>query len=136
MQSHRPLSGTVPVEAAAADIDLGIETAVPVGLILNELIENAYKHAFEAGASGSITVSFERIDDIRVRLVVADDGRGLPEGFDPRRTSSLGMRLLLTLVDQLEGELQFEGVGGARFEVVFHAQVPDSREVRAPLPSV
>ncbi|MDH4190856.1 MAG: PAS domain-containing protein [Betaproteobacteria bacterium] len=135
MQSHRPLSNTVPVKVVAEDIDLGVETAVPFGLLLNELIENAYKHAYAPGAHGSITVTLERVDGDQVRLAVTDDGRGLPADFDPRETNSLGMRLLLTLADQLEGELQIGRApdSGARFDIAFRARPPESGARLTPL---
>ncbi|MDH4190076.1 MAG: PAS domain S-box protein [Betaproteobacteria bacterium] len=127
IDTHQPLSRGVPVRVRAGALRLGIETAVPCGLILNELISNAYKHGYDAGAKGKIELEAVRLDDGRVRLSVADDGRGLPEGFDARHTRSLGMRLVVTLTEQLEGELRYASDGGARFEMVFQ---PEDREAR------
>ena len=124
-QAHRPLSQTVPVRAVVAGIELGVETAIPCGLILNELISNAYKHGYGEGARGEIVLEAGRLDDGRVRLSVADDGRGLPENFDPMRTTSLGMRLVQTLVGQLEGELRHGSARGAWFEVVFRPEISE-----------
>ena len=84
---------------------LTVESAVPCGLILNELVNNCFKHAFPAGREGSITVSIHANGDGRVHFSVADDGVGLPEGFDATQTTSLGMKIVSTLTEQLGAEL-------------------------------
>jgi len=92
-----------------------------VGIIVNELITNCMKYAFVDREEGEILVSANRQDKQAV-LVVADNGRGLPEGFSPGRTGGFGLRLVDILVRQLEGTLTIErseSDGGARFVIAF-----------------
>lgn len=93
------------------DVTLDIETAVPVGLILNELIANAFKHAFPEGNTGTITV-LGHYDDEFLHLTVQDNGAGLPDGFDSTTVKSIGMQLIRILVTQLNGSLEFHDQGG------------------------
>jgi PAS domain S-box-containing protein len=125
--AHRLLSARVPVRLEVADLRFGIETAVPLGLIVNELVSNAYKHGYGADTvRGEIVLRIEGLDDGQVRLEVTDDGRGLPEGFEPKAVSSLGMQLVVTLAAQLAGELRHRSEAGrTSFEVVFR---PEARE--------
>ncbi len=103
-----------------AQVQLGIDTAIPCGLIINELASNAYKHGFPQGGPGEVTLTFERLEDNRLRLVVADNGRGIPAGFDFSRSKTLGMQLVHTLVRQLRGTIEIQGPPGARF--ILHLQ--------------
>ena len=96
----------------------GIDTAVPCGLILNELVANALKHAFPGTAAGSIQVHMTRMDD-HYRLTVRDDGVGLPPDFDVTRSETLGLQLVRTLADQLEGRVEFRVAGGTEVVVTF-----------------
>ena len=131
MYAHRPRSQEVPVRVEAAEIELGLETAIPCGLILNELISNAYKHGHDEGAKGEIVLRAERLDDGRVSLRVNDGGRGLPEGFDSQRSDTLGMRLVVTLVGQLDGELRYGSERGAWFEIVFRPEAHEAGRLAA-----
>ncbi len=101
-------------------VPLTLEQAVPLGLILNELITNALKHGLAGRTQGSVEVRIG-IDGDTVRAEVVDDGRGLPPGFDPEAVESLGLQLVRTLAGQLGGSLTARAVGGGRtaFEVVF-----------------
>ncbi len=96
----------------AEDVCLGIDTAVPCGLIVNELVSNAYKHAFPGGAPGTITVTLKRTGLDRLMLRVADTGRGLPPDIDLRKTESLGMQLVFMLADQLRGQIDVRSSPG------------------------
>ncbi|ATC65035.1 hypothetical protein CMV30_14295 [Nibricoccus aquaticus] len=102
-----------------ASIELGIDTAIPCGLIVNELVSNACKHAFAPGTPGRIEISLTRASADQFRLVVRDNGRGIPADFDLRQTKSLGMQLVKTLVRQLRGDLQIEPGPGAAFAITF-----------------
>ena len=109
----------VDVACEADDVPLPLDMAVRLGLIVNELLTNAYKHAFRGRPRGAITVTLRREDDDSLRLSVADDGRGLPEGLDIARTETLGLQLVANLATQLGGRLVVERDGGARFVVSF-----------------
>jgi two-component sensor histidine kinase/PAS domain-containing protein len=102
------------IEACSMDISV----AIPWALILNELLVNALKHAWAAGGSGQITVSMKRDDD-RWKLSVADDGRGLPEGFDIHAVTSLGLRIVRLLAEQIGGSVRARSGGGTEILVDF-----------------
>jgi PAS domain S-box-containing protein len=110
----RRLAHTVEVE----NVQLGIDEAVPCGLIINELVANALKHAFPAERPGRIWVRMEA-DDRRCILRVGDDGAGFPEGTDFRQPQTLGLQLVRTLTDQLEGTVSLSRNGGTEFIVDF-----------------
>lgn len=100
---------------------LEVDTAIPLGLIINELVSNALKHAFPSEGSGEVWVELESIGERQFRLVVGDNGVGLPEGFDWRASSSLGLRLVNDLTRQLEGKVVTKsGAGeGTAFHIEF-----------------
>ena len=112
----------VSLDLAIGDVALPVDKAIPCGLLLNELITNALKHAFTDGRSGTIRVAFGRIEGGRLRLTVSDDGVGLPQGYDVRNSESLGLQLVSTLSDQLDAELEIDGRGGATFQLTFPAE--------------
>jgi len=115
-------SGLSPEQVAIhyemQDIFLGVEQAIPCALILNELISNALKHAFPGGG-GAIRIELKRLPDTRTVLCVSDDGVGVPKDFDPARSSSLGMQLVVTLAAQLDGRLEIGTAPGAAFRITF-----------------
>lgn len=115
------------VEAAPVFLPLGV--AMPCGLILNELVSNALKHAFPNRRHGDVYVSLSEVAGGQVELMVIDDGIGLPEGLDWRNSPSLGLQLVTTLVDQLEGTLKVESNGGTRVAVRF--SIPAADELSA-----
>lgn len=104
------------------DIDphifLDIERCIPCGLILNELIMNAVKYAFDPDKEGEIRISFTQ-DEKSYNMQVSDNGRGLPKDFDARKSQSLGMELTTQLTHQLRGELSISGQKGSTFLVTF-----------------
>lgn len=85
-------------------IMVDINTTVPLGLIVNELITNSMKHAFTIGTEGEIKIEFHKQLDEFV-LVVSDNGIGFPEEIDFRNTDSLGLQLVNNLVKQIDGEI-------------------------------
>jgi two-component sensor histidine kinase/ligand-binding sensor domain-containing protein len=98
-------------------VELGLDSAIPCGLLINELVSNALKHAFPDDKQGEVTVGLRAVDGHLV-LRVADDGVGLPDDRD-RRDGSLGLQLVHTLAEQLGGTLQQSGDPGTTFEVRF-----------------
>jgi PAS domain S-box-containing protein len=105
-----------------AKIPLDINTAIPLGLILNEIISNALKHAFPDDRSGTISIS-GRSDGGLLTLDVKDDGIGLPSGFDWKSAESLGLRLINSLVDQLGGTLDLGKGPGTEFIITIPPKV-------------
>ncbi|MDJ1174852.1 PAS domain-containing sensor histidine kinase [Roseofilum capinflatum] len=100
-------------------IALDVDTAIPCGLIVNELISNCFKYAFSEDSLGIIKVEFTSQENHTVHLVVADNGRGLPEGFDLEEIDSLGLQLVQNLVEQLEGNLTLIGNEGTQIAINF-----------------
>jgi two-component sensor histidine kinase len=117
--SYQAAAGRIALEVQADKVLLGIDAAVPCGLILNELISNTLKHAFPDGRSGQIWVELGQDDNRQVTLVVADNGIGLPPDFDILETDSLGMQLVDTLIEQLDGTLEIQSQAGTQFTITF-----------------
>jgi len=100
-----------------SDLQIGVDRAVPVGLILNELITNVYKHAFHEGQNGRAVVSFHSADN-QYTLTVKDSGVGIPI-TDWSEATSLGLRVVYLLVEQLVGTLHVDNTQGTRVEITF-----------------
>jgi len=97
------------VSVALDGLVLGLDQATPLGLALNEILANVFKHGRREGQPGKVDIRARRDGDGRVRLEVRDDGPGLPAGLEPERAPSLGMKLMFGLVrHQLRGELTLE----------------------------
>ncbi len=119
-----PNAGKVTTSVnAESKIRFDIDTAVPLGLILNELISNSYKYAFEGKDKGEIQVSIESIGDGKHQLMVEDNGRGLSKGFDLEKAKSLGLRLVNRLTEQLYGTVDYYGDHGAKFVINFEESI-------------
>ena len=97
---------------------LGVDRAIPAGLILNELISNALKHAFPAGRSGSVLIEGGRRGG-NIVLAVCDDGIGIPEPLDLKRPKSLGLEIVKILSRQLRGTLELDTSQGTTFRLCF-----------------
>ena len=114
--------GDIAVKLDVGNVKLSIERAIPCGLILNELLTNALKHAFAAGSTQPeriISISMQP-EDSRCLLSIGDNGSGLPEGFDWQNTNSLGLKLVNRLVDQLHGDLEVNSsASGVGFKITF-----------------
>ena len=110
----RGISPRLDVDPLHFDID----RAIPVGLIINELASNALKHAFPDKDGGTVSISLHREDDL-VTLLVSDTGIGFPETLDFRDTPSLGMQLVIALVEQLEGTIELARSDGTEFRITF-----------------
>ena len=100
-------------------VELGLNQAIPCGLILNELLTNSVKYAFPETRQGEIVVALGCDAEDRVTLRVADNGVGLPGGFDQKQSRSLGLRIVDILARQLDGALQWEPGPGAAFALTF-----------------
>src|SRR5262249_41659305 len=109
---------SVKLDLALANVAVPVDKAIPCGLPLNELITTALKHGVKDRRDGQLGVELARSGGT-IRLVVADNGVGLPPDLDVRGTRSLGLRLVNTLVRQLRGTLAIGGQDGARFELSF-----------------
>ena len=126
---HRPLSARVVLKVEAQELFVGVESAIPLGLMVNELVSNAYRHGYpDAEAAGEVVVQVTTMPDRQIRLVVKDDGCGLPAEFEPGKGSSLGQQLVVTLAQQLGGELHWETrQRGACFVLQFKPEESEPR---------
>ncbi len=105
-------------EIQVEDVKLNIETAVPCGLIISELVSNSLKYAFPEGKNGKLHVSLKRHYN-NYDLTVSDNGIGFPEDIDFRNTNSLGLQLVNTLVEQIDGEITLDYSQGTKFTIIF-----------------
>jgi PAS domain S-box-containing protein len=99
------------------DISLAIDTAIPFGLIINELISNSLKYAFPDGRKGEISLAIQRENSL-LTILFKDNGVGIPEDFDWRNAKSLGLRLVISLVEQLDGTIELDRTEGTAFTIV------------------
>lgn len=109
----------VSLELAIEDTFLAVDRAIPCGLILNELITNALKHAFPGGRRGALRVELKRVEGQGLQLAVGDDGIGLPAGLDVKSATSLGLQLVRLLSTQLNADLAVEATRGTCFRLTF-----------------
>ena len=105
-------------EIEADEIYLPVDQAIPCALIVNEILSNAFKHAFKGKTQGMLEVSAKQVDD-RIRIVVRDDGAGIPRNVDVDRTTSLGLKLIRSLAQQLNGTVTIVSTQGTEVTVEF-----------------
>ncbi len=112
------LGGKVRLDTQVQPVELGLDQAIPCGLMLNELISNALKHAFPSGREGVIEIRVELIGE-EVTIAIADNGVGPPAGFDVAKHANLGLQLVQMLTSQLDGRFERMGTSGSRFRITF-----------------
>jgi PAS domain S-box-containing protein len=117
--SYQVDSSRIQLRIEAEEVHLNINTAIPCGLIVNELISNALKHAFPEGRSGSLDLNLRRVAGDGYVLRVKDDGMGFPETLDFRKTETLGMQIVSTLVSQIDGSIDLAREMGTEFIIHF-----------------
>jgi PAS domain S-box-containing protein len=108
ISSYGVSPGQVTLAIDTVEVQLPINAAIPCGLIVNELISNALKHAFPDGRSGEIRIRLAHESPDHMLLTVSDDGIGIREDFDLQQTATLGLQLVTLLVDQLAGDLDLQ----------------------------
>jgi PAS domain S-box-containing protein len=106
------------------DIVTDIDTVTPLGLIINELVSNSLKHAFPDGRKGSISIKCTREDTGSLRFIYHDDGAGMPPGFEWKTAESLGLRMVNSLVDQLNGTITLGNGEGTTFTIEIRENPP------------
>jgi PAS domain S-box-containing protein len=103
------------------EVMVDINTAIPLGLIVNELVSNSMKHAFPNDKSGEINIEFRSNNGIYT-MIVADNGVGFPEDYNIENTDTLGLRIVNSLTEQIEGKITIERVNGTKFTIVFREE--------------
>ena len=96
-----------------------IEKAIPCGLIVNEILSNSFKYAFQNKLSGHIQIYFKSKSIDGYEMFVSDDGIGIPKNIDVLNSNSLGLELIHSLVDQLDGNIKISSKNGTSFKIVF-----------------
>nr|WP_319374265.1 histidine kinase dimerization/phosphoacceptor domain -containing protein [uncultured Methanobacterium sp.] len=139
-RSYQVDSSLIKLIVNVDSVSISIDTAVPCGLLLNELVSNSIKHAFDPGEKGEIRICLSSNEDLssedlhppedshsladecsppELTLTVWDNGKGLADGFDISKSDTMGMKLIDTLVNQLEAEIEFNNSPGACFKIRF-----------------
>ena len=121
--SYKVSAGKVSLKMNIEAVSFGIDTAIPCGLIVNELVSNSLKYAFPEGKGGEIKISLHKIADLKsdmYELTVSDNGTGIPGDLDIRKTESLGLRLITNLAEnQLQGKVELNRNEGTEFQIKF-----------------
>jgi len=112
---------SISLVAEVEAVPLGVDEAIPLGLIVNELVSNSLKYAFPLNRCGEINVKLRFDTDGEIVLEVSDDGIGLPPDLDFRNTETLGLQLVTMLVKQIRGTIDLEKEHGTTFRISFRA---------------
>jgi PAS domain S-box-containing protein len=123
LRSYGAVARRITVQVDVGGIHFAVDEAIPCGLIINELVSNSLKHAFPGSRTGTVRVQ-GAADDSTVTLRVSDDGAGVPPGVDVLRSGTLGLQLVRTLTDQLEGRVEVRSGNGTEFVVAFPRRRP------------
>ena len=119
LRSYRMGRNAIALNIEIGAIALNIDTAIPCGLLINELVSNALKHAFKNKHKGEICIQLKPDRNSHFILSVSDNGVGFPKHLDFRNTESLGLQLVCTLTEQLEGTVELNSVRGTTFNIIF-----------------
>jgi two-component sensor histidine kinase/PAS domain-containing protein len=113
---YKEASSRINLKYSFDDINIGLDYSINIGLILNELLTNTLKYAFPKGCSGNLEIEVKKCND-EITIKVKDDGIGLPEHLDFRNTESLGLLIVNSLVDQLDGTINLDSTKGTCFTI-------------------
>jgi two-component sensor histidine kinase/PAS domain-containing protein len=117
-RAYGSASRSVAVKVEVRKVSMGVDEAISCGLIINELVSNSLKHAFPEGRQGAIWVTLDRKNGSYV-LTVGDDGAGLPASFSFSTAATLGLQMVRTLAEQLEGTIELDTKRGTEFRITF-----------------
>jgi PAS domain S-box-containing protein len=117
-ETYSGQSNNIKINFDLENHELDTETSIPLGLIVNELISNSLKHAFKDGRNGIIKIKFYK-DSENYVLIISDNGIGFPEELDYKKSDSLGLRIVNSLVDQIHGEIDMDRTQGTKFTIKF-----------------
>ncbi len=120
LSSHQINPGAVKLNLKIKDVFLDLNTAIPCGLIINELVSNSLKHAFPGDKKGEIKIAMHPLNKDGMEIIVSDNGVGIPKNVDIRKTDSLGLHLVNLLAeDQLHGDIKLDRAKGTSFHIRF-----------------
>ena len=118
-QSYGVNQNKIKLKANIANIELNVDTAVPCGLIINELISNSLKHGFDNESIGEIKIDMGHNENNKLILKISDNGKGIPNNFKIEESDSLGLRLVNNLTVQLNGKVEFFNKNGTTVRLIF-----------------
>jgi PAS domain S-box-containing protein len=122
LRSYCEMPSKVNLQVDVADVELDVDAIIPCGLIINELVSNSIKYAFPNQNDRRISIHFTPTDSNQYQLIVADNGVGLTDDIDFRHTASLGLQLVCSLVQQLQGTIALDCSDGAVFTITFNGR--------------
>jgi two-component sensor histidine kinase len=122
IQSYRLQNCTVDFVADIDTIEMSIDQSIPCGLIVNELVSNALKYAYKDRKKGKLIIELKEKGN-QVSLKISDDGVGLPENFKYEKNDSLGVQLVYSLTEQLDGTIEVNSEKGTSFLITFEKRV-------------
>jgi two-component sensor histidine kinase len=118
-RNYRINDSKVRLDLNVQDLILDIDTVIPCGLIVNELVSNALKHAFPEGSEGVLNVELKKGDNDEATLIIRDNGVGIPGGLDIHNVDTLGMQIVTSLAAQIDGRLELQRENGTGFMITF-----------------
>lgn len=121
-QSYNIYSSRISLKLEIDNFYLDIDTAIPCGLIINELISNCLKYAFQDSLSGEIVIKYQLLENNYALIEVTDNGIGLPKNFCIENSASLGLKLVSNLTNQIDGKLEIDSEinQGTTFKIIFN----------------
>ncbi len=120
LKSYGTRPDKIALKIAVADVSLGLKSAIPCGLIINELVSNSLKYAFPEEREGEVKVILNSINEDELVLEISDNGIGMPEELNIRNSESMGLHLVTILSeDQLHGKIKLNRTGGTHFHIRF-----------------
>jgi len=127
MHSYSNFENEIKLNLDIQNVFLNLDLAIPCGLIINEIVSNALKYAFvEKSQDGEISITMKS-DGENLSLLIGDNGIGLPKEIDYRNTESLGLQLVVTLTDQLNGEITLDTTKGTKYTIIFNQNQAKNR---------
>lgn len=126
--TEKGIGSIVNIKKDLESIHVGLEKAVPVGFLINELVSNALKHAYPNQEGGSITISLGPLDEDTFELIVKDDGVGMPEWVDFKKPDSFGLNLVRLFTQQLNGEIELIRDDGTEIRIRFSHSLSSGKE--------
>jgi len=117
VNTYNVSTGKISVHTKIEERMLSLDTVIPLGLIITEIISNIFKYAFPGNRNGNVIIEFKSTGDNVLQLIISDDGTGLPENIDYRNTNTLGFQLIHSLAEQLNGKVEITNRNGVKFEI-------------------
>jgi len=111
-------SNMIKLDMDIDDVMIDINTAIPLGLIVNELVSNSMKHAFPNNKDGKIDIKL-KLSDGNYSMIISDNGVGFPKDYNIQNSNSLGLKIVNSLTEQIDGEIKIEGINGTTFIINF-----------------